>query len=527
MNEVETIREQERKIMGRLVGSEQEYEAIEDIGLKAMTKTKMTFIQRESYPWTYPNQPESDDAERRDVQRPFGNVDGNCVLRDRSENVEHPPRWEIRAANDLYPGDEVFTEKSLPQATTSPQGQNIERTETPPTFYCDSCAALLILPSAFRDKIVIEQCSGSKFESMCCSPRSGSTDDIWLGNREIYSDQKSSQDSYLPPEFFSESSVPQPPAPPPPPVIKPDFVICTTCNEVPYCSAKCQEEAKPYHNHVCAANIESPLHDAIPREDLIPYMSLPPSASRSIYTHPKAQYLYDIIFLRVFAQSLKAGKHPLGNAIIRFLPSGSHAPHPPFSANHPFAKVSQGSDILDTSTQCEQPWHTLPWSFMTHVTRPIRYLHEYYKGQAIDPFTRIHECDGWMVNELMWKIKRATRVTKRPRWAKVYDEDGKMVKEVRGEEMAKVLEERRRDAGDEEVWVGTMHPVLSLVKVADEGNGEKPNVLVEEGDVLRCIAAGVENAVDKDVVMRGGGESDEPCIRDGEPILRGADAEIR
>ena len=524
MKEVEMIREQERKVMGRYAGSEQEYEAIEDIGLKAMWKTKTAFIQRKSYPWEYPGQSQHGSMERRDLEYSCSGVDGSCVLHDISVSVGQPPEWEIRATEDMHLGETALSEKPLLQVTTSSQGQSAERIAQPPTLYCDACAALLVLPSVFRDKIVIEPDDQSEIASdNCFSSRSGSTDGVRLGDRAIYAGQIGLEESYLPAGFFSPEFGYKPP-PPPPAIIKPDFVICTTCNEVPYCSAKCQEESQAYHNHVCAANIESPLHDAIPREGRTSWLTLPPSASRSIYTHPKAQYLYDIIFLRLFAQALQVGTHPLDNPAVRFLPSGSHARHPPFNANHPLARISKGSDIIDTSAHCEDPWQTLPWSFMTHVARPIRYLQDYYEGQAIDPLTRMKECDGWMINELMWKVKRATRITKGPRWIKVYDEDGKIVREVRGVEITKVLEEMKEDVGGEEVWVGTMHPVFSLLKVADEEKGEKANVMVEEGDVLRCVVVGSEQVGNEDVTMEGGDQKREPCIKAGEALRRAADA---
>jgi len=62
----------------------------------------------------------------------------------------------------------------------------------------------------------------------------------------------------------------------------------------------------------------------------------------------------------------------------------------------------------------------------------------------------------------------------------------------------------------ENVWVGSIHPLFNMIRVADASIGEKANVIVKEAEGITCVATGFARE----------GES---CIKAGEVILRPAD----
>ncbi|MCJ1286613.1 hypothetical protein MMC26_005959 [Xylographa opegraphella] len=157
----------------------------------------------------------------------------------------------------------------------------------------------------------------------------------------------------------------------------------------------------------------------------------------------------------------------------------------------------------------------LPWSFTNNVIIPIDYL----EAMDIDPVRELERTDGWILNTLFAKLMHSTQITKGVRHAKKYDVVGKLVSE----------EAPAPEPLDEDVWVGSIHPIFAMIKLADSEKGESANVSVEQGKGVQCFASpSAESAkkVSEEDVSMGAGPSgsgmdqDTIWIRTEDEILR-------
>lgn len=117
----------------------------------------------------------------------------------------------------------------------------------------------------------------------------------------------------------------------------------------------------------------------------------------------------------------------------------------------------------------------------------------------------------------MDKIESAMRISQGPGSAKIYSRGGMVEKTVYADDdewrdLDDVRDEEERGGlereEDEVVWRATIYPVLNMVRVADEGRGEVPNVrfLRREG-LVGCAL----------------GEEGEVAVRAGEALIRAGD----
>lgn len=139
----------------------------------------------------------------------------------------------------------------------------------------------------------------------------------------------------------------------------------------------------------------------------------------------------------------------------------------------------------------------MPWSFSANVIQPIRCLVMMGGPKAALDVKRY---DGWIMQTLVARIDATMRITTHPRVWKEFDRWGSLSSQ---EAFSRDAEDRGRakkrtgengledsDSGDDEdqVWVGSLHPLASLIPTA--ALGEMPNVtLSEDNGVMVCKAS--------------------------------------
>lgn len=381
------------------------------------------------------------------------------------------PHLELRANRDVKIGDLVLSEQTKSNVTTSIPEQ-IKANRLAGIFdhyYCNSCAsllALLIIPQDFTKKFQEPQ-SGSPpaaRNSSALTFSSHNSNNMIQGNSSIgvSATRDSAPSRHIARFSFAESSPHQ------------AFMFCRPDHIVPTCSSNCRELSEDFDTGICGTNIERKL-----RQDH--FNDLKP---RSM-TDRKTQCLRDLIFVRHITMAINFGESPLNIKDLVFATSG------------PNMRRNQITEVD-------------PWSYASHVVRPLRYLDRLFAKTNTDQFFKLSQLDGWMLNTLLSKISRAMRVSKGPRYVKCFRADGTL-------DIAFGPWDRRWDGltktpkgkEDQSVWIAGIDPLFNMIRVADSAKGETPNVAVTHREGVHVFATKVHG--------RG------PAISAGEPLLRAAD----
>ncbi|MCJ1296779.1 hypothetical protein MMC34_008346 [Xylographa carneopallida] len=509
---------------------------------KALMKTKTTLVHQVLYPWDT-RVPEI--GSLKDIQELKTYVDlaaGGCTVRITWPTSKKGLTFKLIAAHDVLFDEIVMTEESYLQVTTAdPSAKQ--------GFFCDSCAAVMLTSGDAQPKMSNETQhswsssgasiattephnssdydeSSSKEENAFKPPQStGSTQlaaestlnssDIIGSSTSMEDNSESSDAEYDGVPLSQASSRPLTPPQHSKLDLTPDFHHCNACLAACFCSGDCLGSSGDYHITLCNSGLEQIIRSRCTqvveqtKEDELS------SADGSLHIHPKARCLYDLLFTRIVAMAVDKDVNPLDLPEIRWL-NGDLRSAPESDKN-----TTAGADVDPILHQDEpgmdlmQQSRTLPWSFTNNVVNPIHYL----QTMDIDPVRHLNRTDGWMLNTLFAKIMHSTQITKGARHAKVYDDIGKLVNE----------ETPAPEPVDEDVWVGSIHPVSAMVEFADQAKGEKSNAVVEYGKGVKCIAPSrdesAEGTSEEDVEMGGGsggsGEGqDTICIRAGEDVLR-------
>ncbi len=240
------------------------------------------------------------------------------------------------------------------------------------------------------------------------------------------------------------------------------------------CSAACRELSEGLENGLCGTKLEQKIRKS-QFQDLKP---------RSI-TDRKTQCLRDLLFVRHITRAISLCKNPLQINDLVFATTG------------PNMRGIENSEVE-------------PWSFVSHVVRPIRYLHQLFLNMGTDQFLNLSQVDGWVINTLLLKINRAMRISEGPRYVKRFGADGILDSafgpwDKRWEPMIQLAKEQE----DKSVWVASIESLFNMIRVADPVLGETPNVDVVWREGVNVYA----------VKTQDGG----PAIKAGETLLRAAD----
>ena len=336
------------------------------------------------------------------------------------------------------------------------------------------------------------------------------------------------------------------------------FQLCPACRRVAFCSARCHSSAvSAYHIPSCSTGLEECLRAKILSEA---WKDVP---------KPHSQRLLNLLFLRILANVRPNSTHPLEQPWIRCLDGKLDAAR---DINPDWEEEQNEVDVLwdeektvsleelfpdresleelageaDAGARVKQ--NLIPWSFDTNVRQPLHCLFTMGGPElALD----VRRFDGWVLETVRAKIAAGMRVSRFPRFEKAFDEKGELVAQA-------CVKQSQRDNGfdghstatgnstvdetedDEVTWVASLHPLASLVRVAEEG--ETPNVKLweREGMVLcktyshldtlheeqrKTTMDGnghfrVEPSSKSDMEMLDFSPDAAPSIKAGEPLLR-------
>ncbi|KAK3175872.1 hypothetical protein OEA41_007194 [Lepraria neglecta] len=438
--------------------------------IKDEMKSKATMMNTHSYPFdSY--EPELNLNEWQKIISPWvKNCAKTCsahvITPVNSQRGSSKPYLELRALQDINPEENVLFEQTDSNVTTSTPESIMANSSLDSTdhFYCDTCAALLVVPGRCRDNysgstVPIQFRPSNLRQSPNLSPTLSSKSlDSNLADR---ADSPEMDDSVIDPILFSGGHERKTSATSPnhsdagdtTSSMSSDFMFCCTTHKVPTCSDRCRKRREIFDRGLCHTNIERELRKG-QLQDL----------RAKTFEERKFNCLRELLFLRTFIMTLNSpgeDSHPLHHDDILF------------------AAVNPNNSPKEGEKQS--------WSFTNNVIRPIYDIHQVCAYLDIDPFTILKKTDGWVINTLMSKISNSMRVSRGPRYAKIYNNQANL-KTAFGKFDDRWSNIAHTDDPDEETWIGSINPVFNLIRVADPSKGEVPNVVVVQKSGLHVYA---------------------------------------
>lgn len=144
--------------------------------------------------------------------------------------------------------------------------------------------------------------------------------------------------------------------------------------------------------------------------------------------------------------------------------------------------ISTNTDIPEQTSPAhsilpdQQDASLVPWSYETNVRHPIHIL---FTNGGPDLALDITNFDGWVLNTVAAKLEATMRITRAPRFEKFFDHDGRLI----GQRVAAAPQAK----DGETVWIGSIHPLATLIDVAKPG--ERANTrLYERGGTVVAYA---------------------------------------
>ena len=440
---------------------------------KAMMKWKLTHVNRVEYPWNI----YAPDWSLTDHVEELENFTNAYVEPCKEPSVETRSSTGVvsraTATADILSGDTIFTEQTVLQVTTTGSLSNSG-------FFCDTCATCIVISDKSQHQTPLPK---SRMQVDAGAVRDDSH--YFQHDKELH---RTTMPQTLPQVKLD---------------LEIDLYHCNLCMKAVFCCRECFDNAGGFHAELCETGVEAEIRSSyhqkawkLTQEDL-------EAVGNNTLMHPKARCLYDLLLVRIYGMATVRNKNPLSLPEVRWLPGD-------FRGAAALQKVTEGEDQIfhpaSALTDDQRKRKTLPWTFINNVRLPFSYL----RSMNIDPIMDLHLADGWMINTLFAKIMHSTRITHGARYAKRYDDAGKLAYET-----LLPPEKFKR-----EVWVGTISPTFSLIGVADESIGEKPNVKAIEGNLVKCVPVMDAKLVLSDDVTDP--ETKKICIRTGEAILRSA-----
>ena len=442
---------------------------------ESMLKTRVTSSPAIQY-WADPYEPDFRKSEVHQELRDYAATSSeSCVpmVIDQS-SIGLLPRIEMRASKDHLPGDTLLSERCPLHVTTGSPEKVLDSWDSDKAggylrLYCDACAIALLLPEEITTYI-IAQCTIHD-----CSPASTTPE-----RSKKASDEEAAAESPAGKRRWCAST---------------GISFCSSEHEAIYCGPTCRRNSRFFDAGIHESEIEPELRYQRDDSKNQPRRDYTPGHPYSLYAHSKTQTLYDLLFLRIYATARNEYQHPL--ALIRFL-----------RANLGLPSVQPRVEVDGTKST------ELPWTFQNNVVRPIWYMNRYHHALGQDPLLYLENSDGWIINTLLAKIQLSTHISRGARSAIAYDVE----KETRTYRF-RGLEPWISDGADavyeseaafDEVWTAHLDPVVSMIRVANEAKGEKPNCWLKYDEGVKVIAGQPDDPCDKQGV----------AIRQGQELLR-------
>ncbi|KAL9589522.1 MAG: hypothetical protein Q9203_001692 [Teloschistes exilis] len=374
----------------------------------------------------------------------------------------------LRAQKDHLPGDVLMYERKCWRVTTgSPFKILVEHQSTKSYYarlYCDSCASAMLMPQ----KLVYTLLDDSQ------QPKASENGSSTAANNRL---QDENPEERRQTRWCRQTGI----------------SFCGGLHQAVYCSPICRRHRRLFDLGLHEdTSIEHALRtEKIPTREP-PIEGVPSGHPRHFYHDSKAQTIYDLMFLRIYASAFNEDKHPLD--LLKWV-----------RVNMTPARPIDGTGA--------SRWRS-PWSFMNNIVRPIWMITRYHAALAQDPFDYLELSDGWVINTLLTKIRLSTQISRGAMSAIIYD----MKKEsrsycFRGLEpwVSKGDDAMYQSEKDlDSVWVGLLDPVTSMIQCADESKGEKPNCWLKYDQGVCVIAGQPDDPPDKQ----------RPAIQKGDWLLR-------
>ena len=427
--------------------------------IKDEVKSKATMMNTPCYPFDY-YEPDLNLNEWQKIISPWvRNCAKTCsahvITPVNSQRGSSEQYLELRALQDINPEENVLFEQTNSNVTTSTPKNIMANSSLDSThhFYCDTCAALLVVPGDCPDNY-----SGSTVpipfrpSHLRQSPNLSPTLPLKLFDSYLVgrADSPEMDDSVINLNFFSGGHERKTSATS---SMSSEFMFCCTTHKVPTCSDRCRKRREIFDRGLCHTIIECELRKG-QLQDLRP----------KTFEERKFNCLSELLFLRTFVTTLNSpdeDSHPLHHDDILF------------------AAVNPNNGPKEGEKQS--------WSFTNNVIRPIYDIHQVCAYLDIDPFTILKKTDGWVINTLMSKISNSMRVSRGPRYAKIYNNQANL-KTAFGKFDERWSNIIHTDDPDEETWIGSINPVFNLIRIADPSKGEVPNVVVVQKSGLHVYA---------------------------------------
>lgn len=378
------------------------------------------------------------------------------------------PYVELRADRDIKAGEQVLSERTRSNVTTSIPEDVFEDPNPPPSrrYYCDTCACLMIVP---RD-------CPSTYQTATVPPPPPSphspTSTISRSSQASVNAAYGSAD-----DFHSAPSptIISPPLPPlllsnlPPDIPQPDLTFHAPTHLRPTCSPTCRTPSLPFSKHL---------------ERTLRTSHLTPTR--------KKQCLVDLLLLRIFTTAVVETTHPLHDRSLLFANCGA-------GVGVAHQRQRQRQRQYQRQYQEKDKEGGTEWTFTSHVVRPIWILECVLHSVGADSWERLEVCDGWVLSSMMEQIERAMRVSRQPVFGKVFDGAGRL-------EGVGVANQGEEEKEGDAVWSASLHPVFNMIRVADVGRGERPNVRVVRREGWVCFALGGGIRAGEALVREGDGD---------------------
>ncbi|KAL8950939.1 MAG: hypothetical protein Q9222_003061 [Ikaeria aurantiellina] len=388
------------------------------------------------------------------------------------------PNIELRAKREHRPGEVLAWERDPWRVTTSsPQkllNRKMKNKAGSMRLYCDVCASALLVPEGLVTYLLDQQphptspsqptpdestaAGGDERNGKQQGPSSPSEHPL-VGNDDVVKDTERKRFN----DWCQSTGI----------------SICHKNHLVVYCSKACRRHRRLFDPGLHESTIEQDLRDEKFPSESDPLVEVDGEHPHSLYSHAKAQMIWDLIFLRIYAAALNSGLHPL--EMIKFI----RARLSPFDTPL-FSVDSSGKARRDPRiTQRE-------WNFHNDVVRPIWCVNRFHAAHNQDHFEHLEESDGWVIDTLMIKIRRCTLMARGAMSATVYDPKHKKRRRCyRG--LEPWVSEGKNAVYDtmeqyNEVWVGLLDTLTNFIPAVEESKGEKPNCWIKYDEGLWVIA---------------------------------------
>jgi len=529
----------------------------EDAGIRGLLRAVHTRIRCELYPWDKHSLSSSSLTRQvRGIRRGLATTTPNCQIRAILESGK-APKLSLYATKDILSGHTVMAESNSMYVTTA---SGIDR-----FAFCHSCGARLIVSS----KLLVNLVGDASFASEPINAKKGgcgsnTSNDSLDVDQYLVDPDMSRNTGVLSPEAredkadiselvprFSPVNAHRFPLTPPPhsgssiyqngqevdEQDKRSFQICLACTDVVFCSTNCHlRAADDFHIYSCTMGLEELIKACV-----LPY-------EYRFVPQPEKQVLLNLMLLRVFTHCRNKRQHPLeldwmkmldGNLdearplpnevlitaspkaeyddrttadLLELFPELDSDPlSPPGSMD---VEGSRIDSIFGNKRSRNNPT-LIPWSYDNNVVRTI---HSLYTMGGPELALDVKNFDGWVLNTLMAKIESGMRITKHPRMEKTFDEKGDLIRQTPFVLPGPGSDDSSNAStwNNEEVWVGSLHPVASLI--CHPGEGESANVTTFENDGSIDVVA---SPIADDESIRTSDTARKCGIRAGEILIQG------